>query len=307
MTHRFRRLLVCAAAAAAAGAAAQAEEVSRWNASPEPTALYGHCGSASSMGSKIATLGEVGESVEGVLAIKVLSCTHFTGGGGFVKQPCPAGSPYDFCHGAGNDGRGNTVKLGVLKAGPRTDPNTPYDGCPPGADARPKIDLVRPSGNDPRTLIGIVTLSCTAAAPARAVPAAAQEVPCPPGRLPFSECIGTPDDGHGNAVTLGLLRYRGTGDPDGLYGECDQGIQPGFASKRSVLAQVGRSTANVRAIDLLSCAVPWGYGSGFPAGLHTGSCVGLVWMDPALAPRYDYCVWGTDARNNGVVMGVSAP
>lgn len=280
------------------------DSVSSWNASAEPIALYGHCGNNSSMGSKLDTLQYVGEPVTDVLAIRVLRCEHF-GGGGFSKRPCPSGSAYDFCLGAGNDGRGNSVDLGVLKVGPRSDPNALYQGCPDGAELQPKIALLVASGRDPRTINGMVTLSCTAATSARA--GALKEVPCPDGRHPFNYCLQTSNDGHGNAVTVGVLRVRGSGDPQGLYGECDQQIAPGFRSKASVLALVGKSTENLRAIDLLACAVPWGWGSDFPAGLHVGACVGNKWVNQAVAGRYDYCIWGTDARNAGILLGVSGP
>jgi hypothetical protein len=47
MSRFFSVSLLCVLAAA--GAQAQ-DDKSRWNASPEPAALYGHCGSSSSMG-----------------------------------------------------------------------------------------------------------------------------------------------------------------------------------------------------------------------------------------------------------------
>lgn len=294
--------IAAAALAALASLSAQAsDEISLWNKSADPVALYGHCGEASSMSSKLDNLRFIGETVNDVLAIKVLNCNGFSSEGVAGKVACPAGSPYDYCFAFSNDGRGNSVKFGVLKAGSRTDPNGLYEGCPNGAALQPKIDLVRPAGKDPRTLTGIVTVSCSAATAARA--SSAREKSCPGDDHPYSFCISTPNDGHGNAVTLGVLHYRGTGDAYGLYGECDQQIQPGFQSKASVLPLVGKSMQDVRLIDMLSCAVPWGYGD-FPPGLHVGACVGNQWVNPAVAPRYDYCIWGTDARNAGIVMGV---
>ncbi|MEK8034639.1 hypothetical protein AACH06_27805 [Ideonella sp. DXS29W] len=281
------------------------DSVSRWNASAEPVAPYGHCGNNSSLGSKLETLPYVGEPVTDVLAIKVLRCDHFGGGGGFAKRPCPSDSAFDFCLGAGNDGRGNSVDLGVLKVSPRSDPNALYEGCPNGASPQPKIGVLIAAGRDPRTISGMVTLACAAATTARAmVPTA---VDCPAGRHPFNYCVQTSNDGHGNAVLLGVLHVRGAGDPQGLYGECDQQIAPGFSTKASVLALVGKSTQNLRGIDLLGCAVPWGIGGDFPAGLHAGACIGNKWVSQAVAGRYDYCVWGTDARNAGIVFGVNGP
>lgn len=295
------RIVAATLAALASWNAAASDEISLWNKSAEPVALYGHCGEASSLSSKLDNLQYIGETVVDVLAIKVLSCNGFTDQGLAGKASCPAGSPYDYCFGFSNDGRGNSISFGVLKASPRTEPSALYEGCPAGADLQPKIGLVRPAGKDPRTLTGIVTISCKAATAARA--SAAKESKCQGDDHPYSFCISTPNDGHGNAVTLGVLHYHGTGDAYGLYGECDQQIQPGFQSKASVLPLVGKSMQNVRMIDLLSCAVPWGYGD-FPPGLHVGACVGNRWVNQAVAARYDYCIWGTDARNAGIVMGV---
>lgn len=293
---------LCATLAAAPGSAMAQDERSGWNASPEPDALYGHCQSASSMGSKLDTLPYVGESVDDVLAIKVLRCAPFTFGSGFAKVACPAGSVYAFCMRAPNDGRGNDVTLGVLKADARTVADAPYDGCPAGSRVQSKLVLLRQAGRDPRTVDAIEALSCAAATVPDPVPAT--PVDCPP-HGPFTYCVGTPADGLGNAVVLGVVRTNSTGDPAGLYGECDQQIRPGFASKASVLALVGKSATDVGRIEMLSCAVPWGYGPGFPPELHVGSCVGNPWVSQAQALRFDYCVWGTDARNAGIVMGVS--
>ena len=287
----------------AAGSASAQSETSLWNGSTEPAALYGHCGTNSSMGSKLDTLQYVGETVLDVLAIKVLRCNDFTGGGGFGKRACPSGTPYDYCIEFTNDGRGNWVEFGVLKLNAHSDPNGLYEGCPNGADLQPKLGLIRPAGKDPRTITGIVTVACTTATAVRS--AAPKAADCPRGKHPYSYCVSTPNDGHGNAVTLGVLHYKGSSDPYGLYGECDQQVGPGFFSKASILPLMGKSMQNVRSIDLMSCAVPWGYGGDFPAELHVGACVGNKWVNPAVAGRYDYCIWGTDARNAGIVMGIS--
>ena len=295
--------------AALLGTAARASVTdggSAWNDSPEPAALYGHCGQGapSAMGSKLGLVVDAGHPVPGVMAVRVLHCGGVNGGGGTRTVPCPAGFAYDFCLRNNNDGRGNSVTLGVLEAGPRTDPNAAYDGCPAGADLRNKLDVLVEAGFDPRTIAGIATLDCAAAQPARARPAA--RAACPWSTNPFAYCVSTPDDGHGNAVTLGVLRAFGAGDPAGLYGECDSDVLPGFVPKASLLALVGRSADNVRTIDLLTCQIPGGFGGGFPGELHTGSCAsGAPWVSPALAGRYDYCVWGTDPRGIGVVLGVS--
>lgn len=296
-------LLIAAALGSTVSPAIAQYEKSAWNESPDPQALYGHCQFPSSMLSKLNVLNYLSESVEGVLAIKVLHCSGANGAGGFTKVACPAGSAYDFCMFSGNDGAGNRVKLGVLRAGARTDANGNYDGCPDGATTQPKLKVLLSAGKDPRTVDALLTLSCSTATAPTATPA--DKVECPSGS-PFGYCIGTPNDGNGNAVTLGVVRTHSTGDPHGLYGECDQQVMAGFASKLSVLPLVGRSTDNVRNIDILNCAVPWAFGGGFPSGLTSGPCVGNPFVIQTLAHRYDYCVVGTDSRNAGIVMGVNS-
>jgi hypothetical protein len=302
MNRTFSVSILCVLAAI--GAQAQ-DDKSRWNASPEATALYGHCGSSSSMGSKLDTLQYVGEPVTDVLAIKVLNCSRFGAGSGFSKVACPADNVYDFCMRAPNDGRGNDVTLGVVKLSARTDPNALYEGCPSGAQAQPKLALVTSAGRDPRTLSGITTVACTAATTNTPTPARATE--CPSYRHPYHFCLSTPNDGHGNAVAVGVVLVNGAGDAFGLYGECDSGVAPGYASKASLVSLMGHSMDNVRAIDLVGCAIPWGWGPGFPDKMLVGACVGNKWMNQAVAKRYDYCIWGTDERSNGVMMGVVGP
>jgi hypothetical protein len=310
MTSRqvIRHAALAAAAVVASGFASGAraqEEASAWNLSPEPVALYGHCGlSYSAMGSKLYILDGSGIAPTDVAAIRILACREFDGGGGVGDTPCPAGSAYDFCKVTHNDGRGNMAKFGVLLAGTRTDPNARYEGCPDGADTQPKIDRLLDAGQDPRTTNGLVTVSCSAAT--AAAPHASTSGPCPDGKGPFAYCVSTSNDGHGNAVTLGVIRTAGSGDPAGLYGRCDTGVGLTFVSKLSLLAGLGKPTANVRAIDLLNCQIPGGYGGGFPDKLVAGDCHDSQWVNGEVVDRYDYCIWGTDPRNNGLVIGVNA-
>jgi hypothetical protein len=84
-----------------------------WNWSPDPNAQYGLCLSGSigsALGLKMGHVYAVGETAENILAITVLNCTPFSGGGAH-KVPCPSGSPYAFCTNTGNDGLGNNVTL----------------------------------------------------------------------------------------------------------------------------------------------------------------------------------------------------
>jgi hypothetical protein len=298
-------MLLVVSAVASAQPSPPSSALSAWNRSTDPDALYGHCSAASSMGSKRTLLPEVGEPVTGVLAIRVLKCNTWGTEGGWSKVTCPEAGLYDFCMGAGNDGRGNSVTFGVLKASARTDANAPPDGCPAGATTEPRFRLVQASGRDPRTLNGIVTLSCGAAtASGRQRPRA---VECPGGDgHPYDYCLSTPNDGLGNAVTIGALRTHSSSDPNGLYGECDQQIAPGFATKLSLVAALGQPVDRVRAIDLLACAVPWGMGGDLPKPVVAVPCVeAQAWLPAAVLKRYDYCLLGIDDRNNGLIMGVS--
>lgn len=267
-----------------------------WNYSSDPNALYGKCRSdGSGLRAKFNHLATLGETLENVLAITVLKCSPFTGEGTH-KMPCPSGSPYAYCTHTGNDGLGNDIKLGVTKLDARTDPNGLYTGCATGAHLNPKIDLVRAAGWDPRMVKGIVTLAC---APAKK-PKASKPAPvaCPSGPGPYGgHCLGTPNDGHGNAVTIGVIAVKEAGDPYGLYGECHvplgaEGGKPGFMAKATLVTSVGRSLAAVRSIDIVDCSAPGGLGGWFPNHLESGPCGTIQpgYLPPAIAGRYEYCV-----------------
>ncbi len=275
---------------------------SSWNQSPDPDAPAGHCRNQSSaLGPKWVLVNNVGGSVVDVLAVQVLSCQPWSGGGlGVVdcEAAGAAGVPYAYCVQAKNDGLGNDLTIGVLKRDALSDANGQYSGCPAGATLRPKLELVRSSHGDPRRLKGAVTLSCGVASGS---PAAAAEVACPAEPHPYARCIGTPNDGHGNAVTIGLLAANGPGDPYGLYGECDSSppVRAGFLYKADAVAQAGRSLAGVRSIDVAYCAM----GSG--GAFHALPCEDIPTFPPILAARFDYCVTGADVNGNNVTLGVS--
>ncbi len=281
-----------------------AQDRGTWNLSPDPDAPKGHCRAVSSaFGPRWVLVNDLGETTADVLAIQVLRCAPFSGGG-LSKVDCAAyhgnGVPYAYCARSLNDGLGNDITIGVLKRDATTDANRPYTGCPAGASVQPKLDLVKAAGIDPRRLSGLVVLSCTAAAPnggaVRPTPVA-----CPPEPQPYGRCIGTTDDGHGNAVTLGLVHANGPGDPNGLYGECDTAppIQPGMLYKSDVIAAAGKSLANVRSIDLEYCAM------GGPEAFHALPCEDIATFPAIVAARLDYCVVGTDVHGNHIAFGVS--
>jgi hypothetical protein len=284
------------------GAQAAAAE---WNASPDPWAQYGPCGTGSAIGNKRVQVLAAGLSMDGVLAIAVLECGASTGGGPSHQIPCPPGSPYANCVEDDNDGLDNAVRLGVVRTWAATNPNATAAGCASGS-SKPKIAVLRSSGRDPRLVTGLVTLACEAATVPGRKPA--YEIPCPAGPHPYAYCLVTGNDGSGHAVLLGVLTAQGAGDPHALYGEChaafaSYGVRPGFSSKAALVTGVGRSTANVRTIDLISCSVPASYGGGFPGHLTAADCSTTPWTANPLV-RYRYCIVGTDARGNAVIAGV---
>lgn len=274
--------------------------------SPDPYALYGLCfPGGSGLASKIYQVLAVHETLANVVAIQVLRCQPFTGGGP-AKVTCPAGSPYAFCVRSGNDGLGNDVTVGVLKLGTDSNPNGPYTGCAPGLTPRSKLRLVTLAGKEPRNVKAIVTLSCSAATAATGTKPVT--VPCPPGPAPYRDyCLGTPNDGFGNAVTIGVVTVNGQGDPYGLYGNCvtpRPGVTPGFAPKSSIVTAAGRSLEFVRSIDVIGCSVASNFPPGIPiGGMEVAPCTAVT---TPLYDRYDYCVWGTDRRGNGVFAGIHA-
>lgn len=302
----FLPFLLVGLALWASGEAARADTETTWNQSPDPNALYGRCMSGgSALGNKWGAVYGVGEPSAGVIAIKVLRCGPFSGGGP-RKVACPDDSPYAYCTRIGNDGLANDVTFGVVRQDAKTDPNAVVGGCPGGKPGAAKLDIVKSARKDPRRLSGIVTLACTDSVASKAQRAhrGAAESPCPVKPNPYRYCVTTDDDGTGHAVTVGVVGVNGPGDPYGLYGECNQrDTAPGFSAKSALLTQLGLTLEGVRSIDMMFCNIPVGFGGDWPLDLHSGSCKEVVWVPPWLR-NYDYCVWGTDERNNGVLMGV---
>lgn len=280
-----------------------------WNNSWDPNSPYGFCDpGGSALGMKTGPLLAVGETLTDVLAITVLDCRPFSGGA-TAKVPCPTGSPYAYCTRTGNDGLGNDISLGVLKRNATTDPNGLYTGCPAGANLQSKVRLVTLANRDPRLIKGIVTLTCDPATkPSLTKPTL---VTCPAGPDPYGKyCLRTPNDGFGNSVTIGVVTANGAGDAYALYGECNTifssvGMKSGFQAKSTLVTSVGRSMTNVRSIDLLGCNWPVGYGGSFPTTMKVGACTGNPFVPTSLANRYAYCIWGTDAKGNGVIAGIN--
>jgi hypothetical protein len=311
-----RQARACAAIAAALLAATAFAEGPipgpQSNRSPTPDAPYGRCHDApsgSAIGSKVAQLGYLQESVEDVIAIQLLHCTPYNGGPGLRKVPCGSveagGVPYAYCFQTHNDGLGNDIAMGVLRRDAATDALGTYTGCPAGQSSQSKLALAQAAGVDPRRVDGIVTLGCRAAA--AGAPTGAAEVPCPPPPHPYAQCVGTRNDGHGNAVVLGVVASHGSGDTNALYGECNTyaGIAPGFLYKADALRAAGVSLANVRNIDVTGCAVPWGIGGWLPDHFEKWACSAIPGNLPIMIDRYDYCVVGTDVHGNGAIFGVN--
>ena len=276
-----------------------------YNQISDPNALYGFCTpNGSALGTKTSHVAFLGESLVDVLAITVLDCGPFSGGAP-EKITCPANSPYAFCTNTGNDGLGNNVTLGVLKFDAKTDPNGLYTNCPSGAQLKSKLSLI---GGERRWIKGIVTLACESShVGSKTKP---ERVACPDGPNPYDFCVSTANDGFGNAVTIGVVKAKDAGDPYGMYGQCHTnissfGIKPGFMPKASLVTSVGLSMETVRSIDIIVCNQPGGIGSWLPDNLVTGSCSEILAGIIPGVNRYNYCIWGTDKKGNGLIAGVN--
>lgn len=292
-------LVAATAFAPSASANPRANLRTDWNNSPDPNAIYGGCGNLGSIGSayrnKAQLVVEAGVSINGALAITVLDCRPYDGGGGTFVVPCPVGSPYATCIANDNDGNGNAFLFGVLKLNSVTRPSEPYAGCPSGHGTSSKLDLLLRAGEDPRLINGIVTLAC---GPATG-PSAISRVPCPSGPNPYAYCLATGNDGRGNAVKLGVVAANGAADPYGLYGECnDIGTQNGFLPKSSLVTKAGQNLGVVNGIEIIGC----GQGGGLGA-IARVNC-NVVVSQPSYVARFDYCIQGRDEKGNGIAVGV---
>jgi hypothetical protein len=260
------------------------------------------------MGTKITMVAASGFTTENVIAIQVLRCKPWRFGQNAQTNcnaiPEASSVPYAYCVQWSNDGLGNDIAIGVLERDATTDAFGLYTGCPEGQHPQPKLPLAQAAGVDPRRITGLVTLKC---GPAQAgAPVRVATIRCPKEPQPYAACIGTTNDGHGNAVMLGVVAAHGPGDPYALFGECNSsvGIQPGFMYKADALEQTGLSLANVRVVDQLYCAVPWGLGGWLPDHFENWACDQVPGLQPFQAARYDTCVVGTDTHGNGVIFGV---
>ena len=281
---------------------------------------YGNCGGSLTglYGSKVhLVLGALiqdgqPETIKDVLAIKLLSCTTFSGMGPSYIVPCPNGSPWTYCVGNDNDGLAHNILLGVLTLNEATDPNANYSGCTGSGIPQSKLALYQLAGGDPHMINGIVTLRCSAARRKHEgrhegrheSKATVEQVACPTGS-PFKYCVQTSNDGHGNAVLLGAIGANGAGDPYALYGNCTSNGegQSGFRAKANILTDVGISLDTVRTIDIIGCANP--SSNGFPPPLQVVSCSSLVDRGLPEAIYYDQCVAGLDAKNNSLFVGIN--
>ena len=274
------------------------------NTSLDPFGVYGNCAGpekglfVSKAGQVIQALGKAGKpaTLKDVLAIKVLACKTYTGGGPALIVSCPSGQPYSYCVRNNNDGNGHDVLLGILTRNRVTDPNANYSGCTVGGIPQSKLALYIAAGGDPLMINGIVTLTCSASTGAPVNPT---QVTCPAGS-PFQYCVQTPNDGHGNAVLLGAIGANGASDPYALYGNCTSNGrgQPGFRAKASILTDLGISLDAVRTVDILGCVNP----DGNPPPLAVVSC--SIFSDPQ-GKYYDQCAWGQDAKRNTVFLGIN--
>ncbi len=283
-------------------AAQSAPHRTEWNALPDPNGLYGGCvpgAGGSGYRSKRGIVVEAGQPSALLQALVVLECRTFDGGGGARVVGCPAGTPYAVCVTNRNDGVGNAILLGVLR---RTEATLAQNPACAGGPTR--LQLLLRAGEDPRLINGAVTLQCGAASGSAQV----RRVPCPPAPHPYGYCLGTGDDGQGHAVTIGVVLANGAADPLGLYGECNvqDSVKRGFLAKISMIPAV-EDRRRVTGIELLVCNAPRGFGGALPAAIERRDCADpQVGVQPRLAARYAYCLFGADALGNGIVAGVIA-
>jgi hypothetical protein len=299
VTTGVRAVAVAAAIVAAwlavpGGAAAQS--LTGVNGSSDTRQLYGRCAPGASLNSRENIIFGIGESTNNQLAATIIECSGASGSLGARRAPCPAGMPYfNSCIQSDNDGQGNAVLIGLLRHDAKSTPNLNYTGCRPGAALRDKSLVAKEAGEEPRFITGIVTLSCDPATGARETP---RRVACPTTPHPFDYCLGTDNDGSGNAVRLGVVLGSGAGDLYGLYGECHAGAKPGFAAKKTLLRPVGLPFVPITSLVVLACGDA---STGFPASLTIVPCTAITGK-PAF---FDRCIWGKDARDNYVAVGLS--
>jgi hypothetical protein len=252
----------------------------------DPHGTYGPCGPGAGLRGKPEILLAAGKAVGATTAVAVLDCRPFDGAGGARVVPCPTvpGNPYNFCVESRNDGVGNYVLLGVIKANTvRTNPLSTYS-C--GDGSRVKADLVVATGKDPRDVNGIAVISCRRYDGA----GGAYVVPCPTGPHPYAYCVESANDGAGNHVLLGVIPSTGPSDPFAMYGNCNGNAD--FRVKSSLISEVGRSLSLVNGIDIIACT-GWSGGGGTAV------------VPCTQGTNYVYCLRNTnDGAGNSISLGV---
>jgi hypothetical protein len=153
---------------------------------------------------------------------------------------------------------------------------------------------------------GLITLACgTATAPSAVAPSLVACPPIPgsyPGTsYPIAQCIGTPNDGLGNTVTLGVLRADGAGDPYAFYGTCWSGATAGaYRSKADVVTDAGLALDDLRSIDIFNCFGP-GTNPAIPSTPPAQvTCTSIVAGTPPTFFQDALCIAGRDPNNNYV-------
>jgi hypothetical protein len=150
-----------------------------------------------------------------VTSIVVLNCRSAGGGPQRARLvDCPAFSQFSYCVATPDDGAGvGDLLLGVVKTTAENGPNGPACG------GRLNFQFLEEAGArlDNVTAIEPVKDGCQiAAGPARVD---AEVIACPAGITRYSYCVGTPNDGAGHAVTLGVVEGTGTA-VYAAYGNC---------------------------------------------------------------------------------------
>ncbi len=142
---------------------------------------------------KAGFVGEVGKSMDNVVAIYVLDLHTYDGPGGtFVVNP-PAGSPYTYELLNQNDGAGDHVLLGVVERTAANDPAANYD-------TRTKASLVAEASKSMANVVAIDVLDLHA----YDGPGGTQVLPAPHGS-PYSYELLNQNDGASYHVLLGVM------------------------------------------------------------------------------------------------------
>ncbi|WP_394808241.1 hypothetical protein [Nitrosomonas sp.] len=103
--------------------------VLKFDAKTDPNGLYTSCPSGAQLKTKLSLIGGDRRLIKGIVT---LACDSSTAASKTKPEriACPDGpTPYDFCLSTANDGFGNAITIGVVKAQDPGDPYGMYGQC----------------------------------------------------------------------------------------------------------------------------------------------------------------------------------